>query len=435
MAVSQGGSGGSQIVPPTTEQNLDSNSQNTQTQTLSMNASTVIPPVDISHNAPNIAVIQTWIPVYDGLSPVTPKYLIDSVERLTKDTTIPDLQKIQLVISKIKGEPLAKIITNIDIIQATQFQNFKEEFLDFFSENDSLLLRQLNLNECKQKVDEDIKSFGVRLTQATRQFFGNIDIEKEDTKKIFDQTRLARLIDGVLPAYKLQLLTKDVKNFEEAIKFIQLLQANRQLIDSQAICAIKTAHNGQTDQTQQLIHNLDKQMRELTIQNQILSKKFEENRDNLRENCPQTNQFSRENEHKNTQERGSRHNSRDFRNRQNFSPTQQNYSTEPYYETRLNNRGRNRENVQQNYRQPNFERGRQPFRLPRGQFRNTRGYYNNRSSSWNRQGNYNNFRPRDHSNERFTARAYEYNGDEYNRGRPIRGRSTRQVFGRGVHNA
>lgn len=395
-------------------QNLGAGIENTQSA--NMNTNTVIAPVDTNQNVSNIALIQTWIPIFDGLSPVTPKYLIDSVERLTKDINIPDIQKIQLVISKIKGEPLSKIINNVDLIHSTQFQTFKAEFLDFFSESDSLLLRQLALDACKQKDDEDIKSYAVRLTQAARNFFGEIDIKNEETRRIYDQTRLARLIEGVLPSYKLQLLTKDVKTFEEAIKFIQLLQANRQLIDSQAICAIKTAQNIQTDHTQQLIQNLERQMNELKLQNQRLATQLEET-----ENYPQSHHYNTETYQSNVHK--SPHHMREVAIRH-TSPVRRAYSRSTYYDTPHE---RNTE-TDQYHRQNQVERGRTPSRP----FRNTRGYFRPRDDTIGRQAHFFSHRGRDYNNERHTPHML---GDDFNnRSRPIRGRGTPQVFRRGALN-
>lgn len=330
----------------------------------------------------NIALIQTWVPIYDGVSAVTPTYLIDTVEKLTTNACIPDIQKIQLVLSKIKGEPLTQLINNDDLRNSTNFKSFRETFLKFFGKADSLAIRQQNLSYCKQRPDEDIKSFAARLTQTTRLFLGQVDYENEEIKKIYNQTRLAKLIEGVLPAFRFPLLTREVSDFEEAVRFIQLLQSNKQLLESEAINVIKTDTKQNMDSD---IEALRMQVQTLQLQSQYLQ-----------------NQLDRQNKRD------------EYGNHQQTTQTDTQHHRQGNYTRQQSN----------NYR-GNSNRGRQQYSTPRGQFHNARGYNrgNYHSNNFNRQNSQNDYQG---NNQRY------YNNREFQRDQPRD--NSNQIRYRGTNN-
>lgn len=67
------------------------------------------------------------------------------------------------------------------------------------------------------------------------------------------------------------MLTRDVADFEEAVKYIQLLQANKQLLDSEAINVIKTSSNQKGSEIEQL----KREFQLLQVQGENLKKQLE----------------------------------------------------------------------------------------------------------------------------------------------------------------
>lgn len=233
----------------------------------------------VQNDLPSLAMIQNWMPNFDGVSAVTPDYFIDTVEQLMEKLLISDSQKLLIIKSKIKGEALTNFINNSELSKETNFSTFKTKFLEYFGRNQSLALRHQNLAACRQKPEEDIKNFAARLTRATRDFFGDTKFETPEMQTVYNQTRLARLLESVLPQYRPQLLTKDVQSFDEAIKFIQLLQANQLILDTPGINSMTSytvgpPHNN-TDQLKADVTNLAKEIANLHIQNNRIIEKLE----------------------------------------------------------------------------------------------------------------------------------------------------------------
>lgn len=244
----------------------------------------------VQNDLPSIAMIQNWIPNFDGVSAVTPEYFIETVNQLADKLLISDAQKILMIKTKIKGDALTRLINNSELSQEIDFKTFTTKFLAYFGQTQSLALRHQNLSACRQKPDEDIKNFAARLTKATRDFFGDVDIDKPEMKIVFNQTRLARLLESVLPQYRPQLLTKDVASFDEAIKYIQILQANQLILESPAINSIacnipSPPSQNNTDQLRAEVINLAKEIANLHIQNNRVTEQL----DNINESVANNN--------------------------------------------------------------------------------------------------------------------------------------------------
>lgn len=127
---------------------------------------------------------------------------------------------------------------------------------------------------------EPVKVYGARIALATQQFFDNPDLSNEAVKTIFEQSKLAKFIDGLLPIYKQNLILKDPKNFEEAVSFIQILQANEiSSLDNETDPTVNNINTSAvTDQlknliekhalhTQEIVNSLTKEVENLKLQN------------------------------------------------------------------------------------------------------------------------------------------------------------------------
>ena len=120
-------------------------------------------------------------------------------------------------------------------------------------------------------MGESIKHFAARVTNATLKFLGDVKIEEPSIKKICDQTKLSKFIEGVRPEFKKPLLLKDPETLESAISYAELLELNEEITTSGTINNITTETEidrlieRHTQNTHEMISNLSREINKLKI--------------------------------------------------------------------------------------------------------------------------------------------------------------------------
>ena len=135
-----------------------------------------------------LAGFQTIIPQFDGTSAVTPKYFTENVEHITSVASCSNDEKLLIMKSRIRGEALSQMINSPDLSQEQNYDNFKEKFLAYFGDKTSLATRQQQYANCKMLPEEPVKFFASRVTTATHNFFGNLDLTNKDVSALFEQS-------------------------------------------------------------------------------------------------------------------------------------------------------------------------------------------------------------------------------------------------------
>lgn len=88
--------------------------------------------------------------------------------------------------------------------------------------------------------------------------------------KIYEQTRLSKLLEGIRSEYKSQLILRNPKSLKEAIEYIELIDTNTQLTSTNDINAIGTVQpdsmlNKHIQTTHELIANLTQKVNDMAI--------------------------------------------------------------------------------------------------------------------------------------------------------------------------
>ena len=228
-----------------------------------------------------LAGLQAIIPQFDNLSAVTPRFFIESVETMTSLAKCTPAEKLLIMRSRIRGDALTNIINSPDLNQETDYGKFKDKFLSFFETNYSLGARQQQFSNCKMLPNEQVKIYAAKVALATQHFFNDPDLTNQAIKTIFEKTKLAKFIEGLLPKYKQSIILKDPTNFDEAVEFVLVLQANESSLNASELehsvnntiaqnssCDIAAMIEAHASHTKEMINGLSKEIEQLKVQSQ-----------------------------------------------------------------------------------------------------------------------------------------------------------------------
>lgn len=237
-----------------------------------------------------IAGFQTVIPQFDNISSITPKFFVENLENITNLANCTKAEKLWIMRSRIRGEALTSLIHTPDLNNEKDFDEFKKKFLSYFDTQYSLSARQKQFANCKMLPNEQVKTYAAKVSLATENFFNNPDMTNAAIKTIFEQTKLAKFIEGLHSDYKQSVLLKDPKTFESAVEFVQLLQSNViSANDSpieQSINNVSTNTNSNdlkvileahAQNTQEMINALSKEVENLKINTKQTSARTDNN--------------------------------------------------------------------------------------------------------------------------------------------------------------
>lgn len=174
-----------------------------------------------------IAALQSILPQFDTTSAVTPTFFIEHFEKLAALITCSEPEKLMILKSRIRGEALSQLINCPDLNQEDNYEEFKIKFLAFFDKKISLATRQQQFSNCRMEPGESVKLYAARISLVTRKFFNNPDLTIPSVKNLFEQSKLSKFLEGLLPEYKHPTLMKDPQTFQAALDFVELLEANK----------------------------------------------------------------------------------------------------------------------------------------------------------------------------------------------------------------
>lgn len=174
-----------------------------------------------------IAGLQSIIPQFDGNTSVTPQYFLDNFEKFTTLVKCSEEEKLMFLKSKIRGDALAHLINSPDLSQENNYDRFKEKFLAFFEKKVSLATRQQKFSNCRMQAGETVKLYAARIALTTMDFFNNPDLSNPSVKALFEQCKLSKFLEGLLPDFKYATLMKDPQSFQDALDYVELLETNK----------------------------------------------------------------------------------------------------------------------------------------------------------------------------------------------------------------
>lgn len=77
------------------------------------------------------------------------------------------------------------------------------------------------------ELGEPVKLFAARISLVTQKFFNKPDLTIPSVKTLFEQSKLSKFLEGILPEFKHPTLMKDPQTFQAALDFVELLEANK----------------------------------------------------------------------------------------------------------------------------------------------------------------------------------------------------------------
>lgn len=228
-----------------------------------------------------LAGFQTLIPQFDNMTAITPKFFIETLEETTNIAKCSNKEKLLILRSRLRGDALTNVINSPDLNHEKDYDQFKKKFLAYFDTQFSLAARQRQFANCKMLPRELVKVYAARVAVATQHFFNSPDLANDGIKAIFEQSKLAKFIEGLSANYKQSVILKDPKNFDEAVNFVQMLQANElsssdtgsdptiNNINKDATTdQIKTLIEAHAFQTREMVNSLSKEIENLKLQSQ-----------------------------------------------------------------------------------------------------------------------------------------------------------------------
>lgn len=224
---------------------------------------------------------QALIPQFDSVSSVTPQYFVDTVTKITDSAKCSPEEKLMVMKSRIRGEALTHVINSPDLSQETDFLEFCNKFTKFFDNQDSLAMRQHHFSNTKMLPNESVKIYAARVAASTQKFFGNVDFKDTNIKALLEQTKLAKFLEGLVPEFKKVVMTRDPQTLQEALNFVEILQANESMFPNTSVNNTSGHENNEikqllqihAQQTHETVAALSKE-----LENLKLNRNFPENR-------------------------------------------------------------------------------------------------------------------------------------------------------------
>lgn len=228
-----------------------------------------------------LAGFQALIPQFDNMTAITPKFFIETLEETTNIANCSNEEKLLILRSRLRGEALTNVINSPDLNLEKDYEQFKSKFLAYFDTQFSLAARQRQFSNCKMLPRELVKVYAARVAVATQNFFNHPDLSNDGIKTIVEQTKLAKFIEGLSANYKHSVILKDPKNFDEAVNFVQMLQANElssfdtdsdptinNINKDVATDQIKALIEAHAFQTREMVNSLSKEIENLKLESQ-----------------------------------------------------------------------------------------------------------------------------------------------------------------------
>lgn len=186
-----------------------------------------------------LGIFQNLVPQFDSNSSCTPRYLLDLIDSLAGEEEFSDTDRILIAKSRIRGAALTSLIGNQDLNKEKSWKDFKTKFLDNFEAKRSQAVCQYKFTNLKQFATEKVRAYAQRVITATDEFLGIKNNISPEIKQIYDATILSKFTEGILNEFKLPLITRECKSIAEAINFIELLETNALLTQTDGLNAIQ----------------------------------------------------------------------------------------------------------------------------------------------------------------------------------------------------
>lgn len=171
-------------------------------------------------HTPNLGlVLNMLITTFNGDSSYTIDVFLHDVERVCKRRSISGVGRVEIAVGKCR-DPGLGLLRDMGLNRLTSWTEFKKQMLELFSEMHDLSSLTLEISRCKQKSEETVTAFSVRLYNLLLKKEKFCNYASEDAFKLaIDKEAIAALQLGVKNPEILKVIRRsNPANFKEAVR-------------------------------------------------------------------------------------------------------------------------------------------------------------------------------------------------------------------------
>lgn len=219
------------------------------------------------------------IPKYSG-DKETVSYFFDQLIDIAELNNLSEEEKIILLKSNLNGAALKFYLTSPSLRNEKSLIKIKEEFIKFFSDEDSLAQKHLLFNTISYSSNEPIKSLAHRIRSAAEEL--NDETNSFENNSLLDNIKKVKLYSVLPEKFRKKLIEKDPKTFNEAVEYAVKIESNINTLNSIQLNNMLLTSNDSNNHAECM-----NQLSELKEQINMLkteSSKSEENKHQRKEN-------------------------------------------------------------------------------------------------------------------------------------------------------
>lgn len=179
-----------------------------------------------SHN--KIAAYIGLIPTFDGLT--EPDFFFNTIDDIAKLGAWDAREKLIVAKARLRNLALEHLTNSFELKNETNYEKFKKQFLDFFSQKSTLSAKQQDFSACKQLSEETIKQYAFRIKNYGQKFLNVGDSSSSEVKQMVDRVLLSKFISGLPRDSKLFVLNKGPQSFDDAVQMAETHELNAKFL-------------------------------------------------------------------------------------------------------------------------------------------------------------------------------------------------------------
>lgn len=167
--------------------------------------------------------LNQMLPQFEGSPTDNIEFFFSQYEEITDLAKIPPIQKTLLLKSRLKGEALQLLSTDVSMRSETNYDKLKSMLLDNYFKQKSLLQKQTEFQSILQLPGMNVRQLALKIKSAAKIYLSKEETEKPESKILMDRILLAKFCDSLKPELKFELRKANPNSFEEAVKIAAIL--------------------------------------------------------------------------------------------------------------------------------------------------------------------------------------------------------------------
>lgn len=182
---------------------------------------------------------------YDG-DAETCKFYFEQFDNIAEMANLDEKQKVTILKSKLTGAARKFLIADPELVLTSSYSKIKAKFLEFFTEDSSLVDLNMKFGQLRMRENERVKDFSERLRIAGVQFIGGNALISAETNEMFDKILLSKFLEGLVPELQRDVILKSPESFREAVTIANKIQLASDMFAKMRINAV-TLHDSKKE--------------------------------------------------------------------------------------------------------------------------------------------------------------------------------------------